>query len=77
MIKAGTDSVVARLDLSGEPEALRVLSGRERTVRALDELRSRVGDAPARWLPILLGEKRLEDGGSPRPAARMAAGGGR
>lgn len=58
LIKAGTDSVVARLDLSGEPEAMRVLSGREKTVRALDELRARVGDAPSRWLPILLGEVR-------------------
>ncbi|MFN0024077.1 MAG: VirB4 family type IV secretion/conjugal transfer ATPase [Parvularculaceae bacterium] len=56
LIKAGTDSVVARLDLSGEPEALRVLSGRERTVRALDQLRAKVGDDPANWLPILLGE---------------------
>ncbi len=77
LIKAGTDSVVARLDLSEEPEALRVLSGRERTVRALDELRSRVGDAPSRWLPILLGEKRLADDAAPRHAARMAAGGAR
>jgi type IV secretion system protein VirB4 len=58
LIKAGTDSVVARLDLSGEPELLRVLSGRERTVRALDQLRAKVGDDPARWLPILIGEAR-------------------
>lgn len=58
LIKAGTDSVVARLDLSGEPELLRVLSGRERTVRALDQLRARVGDAPEKWLPILLGQVR-------------------
>jgi len=56
LIKSGTDSVVARLDLAGEPEALRVLSGRERTVRALDALRARVGDEPANWLPILLGQ---------------------
>ncbi|MDZ7628170.1 MAG: VirB4 family type IV secretion/conjugal transfer ATPase [Parvularculaceae bacterium] len=58
LIKAGTDSVVARLDLSGEPEAMRVLSGREKTVRALDDLRARVGDAPSNWLPILLGDAR-------------------
>jgi type IV secretion system protein VirB4 len=55
LIKAGADSVVARLDLSGEPEALRILSGRERSVRALDALRAKVGDHPSRWLPLLLG----------------------
>jgi type IV secretion system protein VirB4 len=77
LIKAGTDSVVARLDLTGEPEALRILSGRERTVRALDELRARVGDAPARWLPILLGEKRAAETGMPGHGARKAAGGAR
>lgn len=75
LIKAGTDSVVARLDLAGEPEALRVLSGRERTVRALDELRARVGDAPQKWLPILLGERRPER--APQPQARRVAGGAR
>jgi type IV secretion system protein VirB4 len=77
LIKAGTDSVVARLDLSGEAEALRILSGRERTVRALDELRSRVGDAPARWLPILLGEKRIADRVKQGRSMGMTAGGAR
>ncbi len=57
LIKTGTDSVVARLDLTGEPEALRILSGRERSVRALDVLRAKVGDHPSKWLPILLGMK--------------------
>jgi len=75
LIKAGTDSVVARLDLSGEPEALRVLSGRERTVRALDDLRARVGDAPHRWLPILLGEQRLREPAGPVQKKRRSAGG--
>ncbi|MGE0180794.1 MAG: VirB4 family type IV secretion/conjugal transfer ATPase [Parvularculaceae bacterium] len=55
LIKTGSDSVVARLDLSHEPEILRILSGRERSVRALDQLRMKVGDHPSRWLPILLG----------------------
>ena len=54
LIKHGTDSVVARLNLSGMPELLTVLSGREGTVRRLDELRGEVGDAPADWLPRLL-----------------------
>ena len=54
LIKHGTDSVVARLNLSGMPELLTVLSGRESTVRRLDELRARHGDAPADWLPHLL-----------------------
>lgn len=54
LIKHGRDSVVARLDLSGEHEILTILSGRESTVRLLDEIRERVGDDPAHWLPELL-----------------------
>ena len=56
LIKHGQDSVVARLDLSGERDLLTILSGRERTVRALDEIRAEVGDAPAAWMPRLLAE---------------------
>jgi type IV secretion system protein VirB4 len=54
LIKHGNDSVVARLNLTGEKELLTVLSGRERTVRLLDEIRLRTGDDPADWLPRLL-----------------------
>ena len=35
------------------PEVLTVLSGRESTVRRLDALRERYGDAPANWYPAL------------------------
>ena len=55
LIKHGNDSVVARLNLSGMPDLLTVLSGRERSVRRLDALRETYGDAPADWLPHLLG----------------------
>ena len=54
LIKHGGESVVVRLDLTGEAELLTILSGRERTVRLLDELRSEVGDAPEAWMPRLL-----------------------
>jgi type IV secretion system protein VirB4 len=54
LIKHNTDSVVVRLNLSGEPDILTVLSGRERTVRLLDNIRVEVGDDPAAWLPRLL-----------------------
>jgi type IV secretion system protein VirB4 len=54
LIKHGNDSVVARLNLSGEPDILTVLSGRERTVRLLDGIRGEVGDDPEQWLPRLL-----------------------
>jgi type IV secretion system protein VirB4 len=33
---------------------LTVLSGRERTVRLLDEIRIETGDDPADWLPRLM-----------------------
>ncbi|MEM6474794.1 MAG: VirB4 family type IV secretion/conjugal transfer ATPase [Pseudomonadota bacterium] len=54
LIKHGRDSVVARLDLSGEKELLTILSGREGTVRLFDELVERTGSDPANWLHLLL-----------------------
>jgi len=54
LIKHGNDSVVARLNLTGEKDLLTVLSGRERTVRLLDEIRVETGDDPVDWLPRLL-----------------------
>jgi type IV secretion system protein VirB4 len=54
LIKHGADSVVARLNLTGERDLLTILSGRERTVRLLDQIRGEVGDDPADWLPRLL-----------------------
>lgn len=58
LIKRGGESVVARLDLSGEDDILTILSGRERTVRLLDELRAAVGDDPADWMDMLLEQAR-------------------
>ncbi len=54
LIRHGKESVVARLDLSGERELLTVLSGRERTVRLYDELVKTHGEDPANWLGPLL-----------------------
>ena len=54
LIKRGGESVVARLDLSGEADILTILSGRERTVRLLDEIRASTGDDPADWMSPLL-----------------------
>jgi type IV secretion system protein VirB4 len=55
LVKHGHDSVVARLDLSGMPELLTVLSGREASVRRLDQLRAELGNAPEHWWPALTG----------------------
>ena len=52
LVKHGTHSVIARLDLSGEDDLLSILSGREETVGLLDEIRAEVGDDPAVWLPL-------------------------
>lgn len=54
LIKHGNESVVVRLNLSGEHELLTILSGRERTVRLLDELRAEHGDAPEDWYERLV-----------------------
>lgn len=53
LVRHANSSVVVRLDLSGMPDLLTVLSGRESSVRRLDELRASVGDDPARWYPLL------------------------
>jgi len=54
LVKHGADSVVARLNLTGERDLLTILSGRERTVRLLDEIRAESGDDPEIWIPRLL-----------------------
>ena len=54
LVKHGTDSVVVRLNLSGERDLLTILSGRERTVRLLDDIRAEAGDDPEAWIPRLL-----------------------
>ncbi|WP_305096806.1 VirB4 family type IV secretion/conjugal transfer ATPase [Croceibacterium aestuarii] len=55
LVRQPDASVVVRLDLSGAPEVLTILSGRESTVRRLDLLREAVGDEPAAWYPPLTG----------------------
>jgi type IV secretion system protein VirB4 len=62
LIRQADASVVVRLDLAGMPEVLTVLSGRESTVRRLDELRARLGDEPAAWYPHLTGAAWPGDG---------------
>lgn len=54
LIKHGNESVVARLNLSGEKDILTILSGREETVRIFDEIQNTEGLPPEAWLPILL-----------------------
>ena len=54
LIKHGGESVVARLNLTGEDKILTILSGRERTVRLLDEIRAETGDDPELWIPRLM-----------------------
>ncbi len=54
LIKHGTHSVVVRLDLSSEQELITILSGRENTIRFLDEMRCDRGDLPEDWLPRLI-----------------------
>ena len=55
LVKHGNHSVVARLDLAAMPDLLVALSGRESSVRRLDELRARFGDRPSAWWPHLIG----------------------
>ena len=54
LIKHGQDSVVARLDLSGEAQLLTILSGREGIMRIFDDVRAATGDDPADWMAPLM-----------------------
>jgi type IV secretion system protein VirB4 len=65
LVRQPDASVVVRLDLSGMPEILTVLSGRESVVRRLDSLRATYGDHPAAWFETLTG--------SPWPGEPVAA----
>jgi type IV secretion system protein VirB4 len=56
LVRQANRSVVVRLDLNGMPDVLTVLSGRESSVRRLDEIRAAVGDDPALWYPMLTRE---------------------
>lgn len=76
LIRQSDASVVVRLDLSGAPEVLTVLSGKERAVRRLDLLREAMGDNPADWFPALTGHGWPENDGEVEKgeiAQRLAA----
>ena len=52
LVKQDNDGVIARVDLGGMDESIRVLSGRTETILLLDEIIKEVGDDPDEWLPI-------------------------
>jgi len=54
LVRQGNESAVVRLDLTGEKDILAILSGRERSVRLLDEIRQQVGEDPQVWMPELM-----------------------
>ena len=64
LVRQPDASVVVRLDLSGAPEVLTILSGREAAVRRLDLLREAVGDEPSAWYPALT-NRAWPDGSNP------------
>jgi len=49
-LKQGTASVACDLDLSGAPDCIAVLSGREATVRMMERSIEEVGSDPADWI---------------------------
>jgi len=55
LLKQGEQSVVVRADLSdGFWEEIQILSGRQKNVRLLDQIRGEVGDDPKDWMPVFL-----------------------
>lgn len=62
LVKHGTDSVIARLDLSSMPDLIRVLSGTKTSVDECAALRERLGDAPEHWLGEFCGWENADEG---------------
>jgi len=52
LVKQDNDGVIARIDLSGMDETIRVLSARVDTAILMDQIIEEVGDDPDDWLPI-------------------------
>ena len=58
LVKQGHTSIVAKLDLGGMPNELKVLSGREETLVAMEEAIALAGNDPAAWLPAFYANER-------------------
>ena len=58
LVKQGHTSIVAKLDLGGMPNELKVLSGREETLVAMEEAIAHAGTDPAAWLPHFYANQR-------------------
>ncbi len=52
LVKQDNDGVIARIDLGGMDDVIRVLSARIDTVILMDEIIDEVGEDPDDWLPI-------------------------
>ena len=52
LVKQDNDGVIARIDLGGMDDVIRVLSARIDTIILLDEIIEEVGEDPDDWLPI-------------------------
>jgi len=64
LIKHGSDSIVAKLDLAGLEDLIPVLSGTAENVRLLHEILTVHGEDPEVWLPLF--RKRVKDAKSAR-----------
>lgn len=60
LVKQASDAVIAKIDLSGMDDVIRVLSGRAETVGLVEQLMEQMGRDPKKWLPVYL--QRLRDG---------------
>jgi type IV secretion system protein VirB4 len=64
LIKQGSNSVVARLDLSGMDDAIAVLSGRAETLQIMQRARQERGHHPDDWLPYFHVLRQQHSGGN-------------
>ena len=62
LIKQSNQSTFAKLDLSGYDEFLPIISGTWEGIKLSKQVRSEVGDDPAKWVPLF--RQRLKEGKS-------------
>src|SRR5450755_4111594 len=69
LVKQGHGSAICELDLAGMDDFVTVLSATTDNVALLDDVRTRVGDDPSQWLPVLAQEVQDRKGKTVRRAA--------
>lgn len=65
LVKHGHDSAICKLDLSHMLDKVSILSADKKSIRKLDQLRKKKGNAPQAWLNDFLGKNIIDESSQP------------